>query len=57
MGEIDADGRVRPILPEAFAEVYQQGRRAGLHLAVQWALYNLVGLPLPLGERGEEPQG
>ncbi len=35
MGEIDSNGRVRPAFPEAFAEVYQQGRQAGRHLAVQ----------------------
>src|SRR3712207_5985817 len=58
MGEGDVDYSALPILlPEVFAEVQQQGRQAGRHLAIEKALYDLVGLPQPLGERGEEPQG
>src|ERR687890_646948 len=44
-------------LTEAFAQVHQQRREPGRDLPVQQALYNLIGLPEPLGERGEELEG
>jgi hypothetical protein len=45
------------VLAEAFAEVHEQRRQAGRDLPVQQALYDLVGLAQPLGERGEQPEG
>ena len=45
------------VLAEAFAEVHEQRRQAGRDLPVQQALYDLVGLAQPLGERREQPEG
>src|SRR5919107_243388 len=44
-------------LAEALAQVHEQRRQPGRDLPVQQALYNLIGLPEPLGERGEELEG
>ena len=48
----------RPVaLAEALAQVHEQRRQPGRDLPVEQALYNLVGLPEPFGERGEELEG
>ncbi len=49
--------RVVVVAAEALAQVHEQRREAGRYLPVQEALYDLVGLPQPLGEGGEEPEG
>ena len=52
------EAHVYEIVPaEAFAEVHEQRRQAGRDLSVQQALYDLVGLAQPLGERREQPEG
>jgi hypothetical protein len=44
-------------LPKRSPEAQQQRRQARRDLAVQEALYDLIGLPEPLGERREQLQG
>src|SRR5687767_5639296 len=44
-------------LPKALAEVHEQSRQPGRDLPVQQDLYNLIGLPEPLGERRKELEG
>src|SRR5215213_403294 len=44
-------------LSKALAEVHEQRREPGRDFPVQQALYQLIGLPEPLGERGEELEG
>ena len=58
MREAHVYERARPVaLAEALAQVHEQRRQPGRDLPVEQALYYLVGLPEPFGERGEELEG